>query len=140
MGPVPTASNAVPATPEELDETVRQIRGYGRRAEGIKVDIRNIAALRDIADHVETTYGRIDIVVANAAIQRWMPLIEMEDVDWRDVIDNNLNGTVNTVRAFAPKNGRAQKGPFYFVVLDAGKARYKGCSQLFGIKVGHTGP
>ena len=26
----------------------------------------------------------------------------MEDADWRDVIDNNLNGTANTIRAFAP--------------------------------------
>src|SRR6202012_4098872 len=37
-GPVSTASNAVPATPEELDETVRQIKSYGRRGEGIKAD------------------------------------------------------------------------------------------------------
>src|SRR6201996_2732539 len=28
VGPVSTASNAVPATPEELEETLRQIRGY----------------------------------------------------------------------------------------------------------------
>ena len=27
----------------------------------------------------------------------------MTDADWRDVIDNNLNGTANTIRAFAPK-------------------------------------
>ena len=47
--------------------------------------------------------GQIDIVVADAAIQRWNPLLEMDDADWRDVIDNNLNGTANTIRAFAPK-------------------------------------
>jgi NAD(P)-dependent dehydrogenase (short-subunit alcohol dehydrogenase family) len=45
----------------------------------------------------------IDIVVANAAIQRWKVLMDMDDADWRDVIDNNLNGTANTIRAFAPK-------------------------------------
>jgi NAD(P)-dependent dehydrogenase (short-subunit alcohol dehydrogenase family) len=42
-------------------------------------------------------------VVANAAIQRWKGLMDMDDADWRDVIDNNLNGTANTIRAFAPK-------------------------------------
>lgn len=46
IGPVSTASNAVPATPEELDETIRQIRSYGRRAEGIKVDIRDVSLNR----------------------------------------------------------------------------------------------
>ena len=39
------------------------------------------------------SYGKIDIVVANAAIQRSVAILEMEDADWRDVVDNNLNGT-----------------------------------------------
>jgi len=102
-GFVSTASNAKPATPGDLDETVRQIRAYGRQGEGIKADIRDIAALRAIADDVNNRHGKIDIVVADAAIQRWVPLLEMNDADWRDVIDNNLNGTANTIRAFAPK-------------------------------------
>jgi len=102
-GFVSTASNAKPATPVDLDETVRQIHGYGRKGEGIRADIRDIEALRRIADDVDQRYGKIDIVVADAAIQRWVPLLEMEDADWRDVIDNNLNGTANTIRAFAPK-------------------------------------
>ena len=49
-GPVSPASNAVPATPEELDETVRMIKQFGRKGEAIKADIRDIAALRKIAD------------------------------------------------------------------------------------------
>jgi NAD(P)-dependent dehydrogenase (short-subunit alcohol dehydrogenase family) len=102
-GFVSAASNAKPATPADLDETVRQIKGYGRRGEGVKADIRDIAALRRIADDVDARYGKIDIVVADAAIQRWVPLMQMTDADWRDVIDNNLNGTANTIRAFAPK-------------------------------------
>jgi NAD(P)-dependent dehydrogenase (short-subunit alcohol dehydrogenase family) len=102
-GFVSTASNAKPATPADLDETIRQIHGYGRKGEGVKADIRDIASLRRIADDVEVRYGKIDIVVADAAIQRWVPLLEMTDADWRDVIENNLNGTANTIRAFAPK-------------------------------------
>ena len=109
-GPVSPASNAEPATPEELAETVRQIQAFGRRAEAIKADIRDIAALRAAADHVQQTYGKIDIVVADAAIQRWKPLLEMQDSDWHDVIDNNLNGTANTIRAFAPKLVAQNKG------------------------------
>ena len=72
---------------------MRQIMAYGRRSQAVRADIRDIAALRGVADMVEQAYGKIDIVVADAAIQRWKPLLEMEDFDWRDVIDNNLNGT-----------------------------------------------
>jgi NAD(P)-dependent dehydrogenase (short-subunit alcohol dehydrogenase family) len=111
-GPVSPASNAVPATPQELDETVKQIQAYGRRGQAIRADIRDIKALRQIADDVEKTYGKIDIVVADAAIQRWKPLLEMEDSDWYDVINNNLNGTANTVRAFAPKMVARKQGRF----------------------------
>jgi NAD(P)-dependent dehydrogenase (short-subunit alcohol dehydrogenase family) len=138
-GPVSTASNAVPATPEELDETIKQIRGYGRRTEGIKADIRDIAALRTVADHVETTYGKIDIVVANAGIQRWMPLLEMDDADWRDVIDNNLNGTANTVRAFAPKMVARKKGRFILLSSMQGKHGTKDAASYSASKWGILG-
>jgi NAD(P)-dependent dehydrogenase (short-subunit alcohol dehydrogenase family) len=139
VGPVSTASNAVPATPQELDETVRQIRGYGRRAEGIKADIRDIAALRNIADHVEKSYGKIDIVVANAAIQRWVPLLEMEDADWRDVIDNNLNGTANTVRAFVPKMVARKKGRLILLSSMQGKHGTKDAASYSASKWGILG-
>ena len=76
----------------------------------IRADIRDINALRAAADQVEHAHGKIDIVVADAAIQRWKPLLEMDDHDWYDVIDNNLNGTANTIRAFAPKMVPRQNG------------------------------
>ena len=119
-GPVSPASNAKPATPEDLSETLRQIKAYGRRGDIIRADIRNIGALRAAADKIDREYGKIDIVVADAAIQRWKPLLEMEDSDWFDVIENNLNGTANTIRAFAPKMVPAELRPYYRAVLDAG--------------------
>jgi NAD(P)-dependent dehydrogenase (short-subunit alcohol dehydrogenase family) len=138
-GPVSSASNAIPATQEDLDETVRQIRGYGRRGEGIKADIRDIGALRAVADKVERDYGKIDIVVANAAIQRWVPLLEIQDADWRDVIDNNLNGTANTVRAFAPKMVARKKGRFILLSSMQGKHGTKDASSYSASKWGILG-
>jgi NAD(P)-dependent dehydrogenase (short-subunit alcohol dehydrogenase family) len=102
-GPVSPASNAKPATPEDLAETESQVRAYGRKCVPIRADIRDIKALRGAAERIEQEFEKIDIVVADAAIQRSKPLMEMEDSDWHDVIDNNLNGTANTIRAFAPK-------------------------------------
>lgn len=138
-GPVSPASNAAPATQEELDTTVQMIKSFGRRSEGIKADIRDIRALRRIADKVEQDYGKIDIVVANAAIQRWMPLLEMEDADWRDVIDNNLNGTANTVRAFAPKMVARKKGRFILLSSMQGKHGTKDAASYSASKWGILG-
>src|SRR6201986_3071042 len=138
-GKVSPASNAVPATPEELDETVRMIKTFGRRSEGIQADIRDIGSLRQIADRVEQTYGKSDIVVANAAIQRWVPLLEMEDSDWRDVIDNNLNGTANTVRAFAPKMVARKKVRLILLSSMHGKHGTKDASSYSASKWGILG-
>ncbi len=138
-GPVSTASNAKPATPADLDETVRQIRAYGRKGEAIRADIRDIAALRRIADQVERDHGKIDIVVANAAIQRWVPLLEMEDADWRDVIDNNLNGTANTIRAFAPKMVARKHGRIIVLSSMQGKHGTKDAASYSASKWGIIG-
>jgi NAD(P)-dependent dehydrogenase (short-subunit alcohol dehydrogenase family) len=138
-GPVSPASNAVPATPQELEETVREIREFGRRADGLRADIRNIAELRAIADKVEQSYGKIDIVVADAAIQRWKPLLEMDDADWHDVIDNNLNGTANTIRAFAPKMVARRHGRIIVLSSMQGKHGTKNASSYSASKWGILG-
>ncbi|MBZ6078196.1 SDR family NAD(P)-dependent oxidoreductase [Microvirga puerhi] len=138
-GIVSPASNAAPATPEDLAETVRQVKAMGRRALAIQADIRDIGALRAAADDIEGELGKIDIVVANAAIQRWKPLLEMEDTDWRDVIDNNLNGTANTIRAFAPKMVARHSGRIIVLSSMQGKHGTKDASSYAASKWGILG-
>ena len=136
---VSPASDAKPATEDEMAETVRQIESFGRRGQAIRADIRDIAALRAAADQVEREHGKIDIVVANAAIQRWKPLLAMEDSDWRDVIDNNLNGTANTVRAFAPKMVARKHGRFILLSSMQGKHGTKDGASYSASKWGILG-
>lgn len=138
-GVVSTASDAKPATMEELQETVKQIKAYGRRGESMRADIRDIGALRSVADRIEQTYAKIDIVVANAAIQRWKGLLEMADADWRDVIDNNLNGTANTIRAFAPKLVAHKRGRIIVLSSMQGKHGTKDASSYSASKWGILG-
>ncbi|MBV8663332.1 MAG: mycofactocin-coupled SDR family oxidoreductase [Hyphomicrobiales bacterium] len=138
-GPVSPASSAKPATQSDLDETVRQVREFGRKAEAFKADIRDIAALRTIADRVDQDYGKIDVVVADAAIQGWKPLLEMEDADWRDIIDNNLNGTANTIRAFAPPMTKRGKGRIIVLSSMQGKHGTKDASAYSASKWGIIG-
>lgn len=138
-GPVSPASSAEPATPEDLEETVRQVRAYGAKAEAIRADIRDIQALRGAAEQVERNFGRIDIVVANAAIQRWKPLLEMDDADWRDTIEVNLNGTANTIRAFAPKMVQRKSGRIIVLSSMQGKHGTKHAASYSASKWGILG-
>ncbi len=91
-----------PATPDDLDHTGTRVCDAGSRWLGVVADQRDIAALRDVAARVENEWGGVDIVFANAGIQAFKPILEMEDADWHDQIDDNLNGTANVMRVFAP--------------------------------------
>jgi NAD(P)-dependent dehydrogenase (short-subunit alcohol dehydrogenase family) len=95
-------SGVEPARPEDLTETGRLVQAQGRRWLGIVVDQRNLPALRESAAHTEQEFGGIDILFANAGIQSFKPLLEMDDADWQTQINNNLTGTANAIRAFGP--------------------------------------
>jgi NAD(P)-dependent dehydrogenase (short-subunit alcohol dehydrogenase family) len=109
-GEVSDILEAEPSTIDELHETGRLVVAAGGRWGSRQVDQRDIAALREAAAWAAETFGKIDILFANAGIQAFMPILEMEDADWHDQIDVNLNGTCNAIRAVAPylvKNGAA---------------------------------
>jgi NAD(P)-dependent dehydrogenase (short-subunit alcohol dehydrogenase family) len=95
-------SGVEPANPDDLRETGRLIEAIGRRWLGVVLDQRDLAALRASAAEVQRVFGGIDILFANAGIQSFHPLLEMEDADWDITIDVNLTGTANSIRAFAP--------------------------------------
>lgn len=101
--------------------------------------IRDIRALRAAADQSEREFGKVDIVVADAAIQRWMPLLEMADSDWDDVVNNNLNGTANTVRAFAPKMVAKNYGRFILLASMQGKHGTRNAASYSASKWGILG-
>jgi NAD(P)-dependent dehydrogenase (short-subunit alcohol dehydrogenase family) len=95
-------SGVTPSTPEELDETGKLVSAAGRRWLGMKTDTRDLPALRAAASRAEQEFGGLDILFANAGIQSFHPLLEMEDADWTITIETNVTGTANTLRAFAP--------------------------------------
>ena len=99
-----------PATEDELEETGKLVDGHGRRFISYKADIRDLDALRKAADLVMEKFARLDIIVANAGIQGFKPLLEMEDKHWHDIIDVNLTGAANTLRAFAPLLVKGKQG------------------------------
>ncbi len=101
-GPVSATLDYAPASEADLDEAGRQVTAVGRRWMACRLDQRSLAALRDAAADIEQQFGRVDILFANAGIQAFKPILDMEDADWHDQIDVNLTGTANAIRAFAP--------------------------------------
>lgn len=90
------------STPEDLAETGKQVEATGVKWLSIQLDQRDMPTLKAAVEQIEKKFGGIDIVFANAGIQGFKPLLEMEDSDWQTQIDVNLTGTANVIRAFAP--------------------------------------
>ena len=101
-GPVTSTIEVEPATADELAETGRLVEAAGGGWLAETLDQRDIGALRAAAARAVARFGGIDILFANAGIQAFKPLLDMEDADWHDQIDVNLNGTANALRAVAP--------------------------------------
>jgi NAD(P)-dependent dehydrogenase (short-subunit alcohol dehydrogenase family) len=111
-----------PATREELDQTGELVRAHRVRWLAIPADIRKLDQLREICAQIDREFGGLDIVVANAGVQVFKPLLEMDDAHWHDVIDNNLNGTANTIRAFAP--ALVRRGTGRIILVSSMQGRY----------------
>jgi NAD(P)-dependent dehydrogenase (short-subunit alcohol dehydrogenase family) len=103
-------SGVTPATQADLDETGRLVQAAGGKWQSFVVDQRDLAKLRSTATQIEHDFGGIDILFANAGIQSFWPILEMEDADWHTTIDVNLTGTANAIRAFAPAMVRRGSG------------------------------
>lgn len=91
-----------PSNRKELEETGALVKKAHQRWLGIVLDQRNLSALRKAASQAVKAFDGIDILFANAGVQGFSSLLEMEDEDWHTQIDVNLTGTCNAIRAFAP--------------------------------------
>ena len=62
--------------------------GFAVRANvGVKADVDAMFAA------VLERYGRLDVLVNNAGVQTWKPLLQLTEAEWDKVIDTNLKGT-----------------------------------------------
>lgn len=87
--------------PHVAEEGRRHLSSLGHAVELVELDVRRSAAVTAAADELVSRLGRIDVLVANAGIGRPdTPAEAVEDADWLDVMDVNVNGLFWCNRAF----------------------------------------
>lgn len=128
-----------PATPEELQKTGKMVEGEKRRWIGVKGDVRDMSQLRGAVDRAVKEFGKLDIAIANAAIQIYGALAEMPDENWKNVIDVNLTGTANTLRAVLPHMLEKKSGRIVIIASGQGRHGFKDGSAYSASKWGVIG-
>jgi NAD(P)-dependent dehydrogenase (short-subunit alcohol dehydrogenase family) len=74
-------------------QTASEIEQLGRRALCVRASVGNSADVQAMFEQVVGEFGRLSILVNNAGVQTWKPLLELEEAEWDHVIDTNLKGT-----------------------------------------------
>lgn len=79
-------------TLSEIQETAEEIREKGRKALAIPLNVTDSAQVESVVRQIVSEFGRIDVLVNNAAVRSYTPLLEMSENEWRGVVDTNLTG------------------------------------------------
>lgn len=78
--------------PEMVEATMAEIRALQPDAFPIEADVRSSAQVTAMFDRVISAFGRLDLLVNNAGVQTWKPLLEVTEEEWDLVVDTNLKG------------------------------------------------
>ena len=74
-------------------DTVALIESFGRKAVALQGNVGNVESVRNLFKQFDEHFSDLHVVVANAAVQTWKPLLELEVEDWDKVMNTNVRGT-----------------------------------------------
>jgi len=84
---------------EEAQNTAKEIEGLGRKALAFTMDVTDYAKVEETINKILDKFAKIDILVNNAGITKDNLLLRMSQLEWDAVLNVNLKGTFNCIRA-----------------------------------------
>ncbi|MDX1528149.1 MAG: 3-oxoacyl-ACP reductase family protein [Gammaproteobacteria bacterium] len=86
-----------------VDTVAEEARALGVEAVAVLADVGDSKAVSELAKGALNTFGKVDVVVNNAAIRPEKPFLELEDDDYHGVLATDLHSAFYTCRAFLPQ-------------------------------------
>lgn len=135
----------------KVDSTVEDFREQGLRVLGVVADISNKAAVEAMVQRAVEKFGRVDVLVNNAGIERAGALRKLSEADWDLTVDVNLKGTFLCSQAVhghmvTAKHGRIINIASRAWLGGAGQAPYSsakagvvGLTRTLAIELGRSG-
>jgi NAD(P)-dependent dehydrogenase (short-subunit alcohol dehydrogenase family) len=133
MTPYPLATDA------DMDETVAAVEARGRKALPVKCDVRDREALDQAVGSAMQRFGRVDVLVANAGVNIVTAVLGSAPEAWDEVVDINLTGVYNSVRAVAPVMVEQKWGRIVAVSSMLGRSSAPGQAAYVASKWGVIG-
>lgn len=96
--------------PKGADDTKQQIEALGRKTISVKADLSKVADCQSLVQSGIDAFGKIDILINNAGVEKGSDFTEVTEADYDFVLDVNLKGVFFTTQAFV-KNLLAKNMP-----------------------------
>ena len=105
---------------------------------GVEADVRYLESQQNAVKQAIETFGSLDVVVANAGLGHFGSIEELTTQQWNDVIDTNLTGVFNSIKASVDA---LKKSKGYYITISslAGTNFFAGGSAYNASKFGVTG-
>jgi citronellol/citronellal dehydrogenase len=96
--------------PGTITQTVSKIIDAGGKAMAVRCDVTKEQSIQEMVDKTKKTFGRIDVLINNAGVAFYYPVVETPLSQWDIVLKANLNGTFLCSKAVLPTMIRQQNG------------------------------
>lgn len=90
-------------------------------AVALPADVRHPAALDALVRATVDRFGRLDIVVVNAGVGAYGPILDLPDDQLEEIIDVNVKGAIYTVRAALPELLKSDAADIVTIASEAGR-------------------
>jgi len=130
--------NDIPSS-TDADATSEEIKAMGVGSIVVKGDVRNFADMEALVKATVDTFGSIDIVVNNAGITRDGLMLRMTEEDWDMVLDINLKGAFNCIKAAARPMMKQKSGAIVNIASVVGVMGNAGQANYSASKAGLIG-
>jgi NAD(P)-dependent dehydrogenase (short-subunit alcohol dehydrogenase family) len=107
----------------QAQEVASKLQETGVRAEALGCDVTNPQQVQGLVARVLETFGRVDILVNDAAYNKWIAFQDLEAMtyeEWQKILDVNLTGPMLCIKAVAPVMRRQGHGRIINIASIAG--------------------
>ena len=121
-------------------DTCAAIESVGGESIAVQVDVCDPASVDAAFTAVETAFGgKVEVLVANAGINRDGLLMRMTDEQWSSVLRTNLDGPFHVIRRATPGMVRARWGRIVVIGSVVGLSGSAGQANYAAAKAGQVG-
>ena len=124
---------------DRAEQTVEEIKALGADAIAYQCNVADTKAVDDMIKEIIRIYGRLDILVNNAGITRDNLIIKMTEEDFDAVINANLKGCFNTIKAVSRQMLKQRSGRIINITSVSGILGNAGQANYAASKAGIIG-